>query len=176
MPWHGRQAEDILTAVWLAEAEDGVFRLPPDISGTTGLAVHAAMTRFVDRVGDKPPARVYIDTASGDNNTWLIAALVQRMEATVHIGLAAISAGLAIAVAVPGGQRVCSAGTRFGWHGSLYKVGRDPSGMSDEARAEYMAARTARPVQWWQSRAGDGSVLEFGAREALEWGVVTEVR
>lgn len=137
-----RQAEDLQVAVWFADAEDGVFNLPRDISGKIGYAIAAAMQRYLRRGEPNGTAGVWIDTDNGDVTAWQIAAVVQKLEACVFIGQRCVSAGIIIAVA--GATRRCvTEYTRFGWHGSPYKPGHDASGMSDYDRATYMAERTA---------------------------------
>ena len=179
MNWTLRQSEDLQTELWLLAAAVGRFVLPLDLSGAAADAVTMALANLEFLRANKehgwtlPPAHVFVNTNTGDFRAWEIARLTEALEATVHIGQYCISAGLIVAVA--GKHRVCRPDTKFGWHGSTAKPGHDPSHKDDEARAVYMAERTKVSAPLWLVYAQSGNLLEFGAEEALDWGVVDEV-
>lgn len=176
MNWTLRQCEDLQTEFWARAAAMGRIVLPLDLSGAAADAVTMALQNIEfarQHGGFAPPVHVWVNTNTGDFRAWEIGRLVQAVEATVHIGQFCISAGLLVAVA--GKHRTCHPRTQFGWHGSSAKPGHDSSMKSDEARARYMADRTAQPYEWWLERGLPGDLLTFGAEEALAWGVVDEV-
>jgi hypothetical protein len=83
----------------------------------------------------------------------------------------ATSAGLLLFLA--GERRIAHPAARFGFHGNVYLPWFGALG--NEERATWFASRTQRDFAWWMARCEQGSLYEFGAAEALDIGVATEV-
>jgi len=111
-----------------------------------------------------------VNTTGGDGSCWRIAKLLEKNMWDCTVDEVAISAGLIMTVACRG-TRTCAPGSLFVFHGDDT---RDYE-RSNPARAEWFAARTKMPYEFWLEHAGAKHAFQFGAEEALECGVIHEI-
>ena len=112
--------------------------------------------------------RVYVDTNNGDATCWDLAEeLLKHPMSTAIIGEEALSAGLIIARACA--VRTCTPKTQFLFHG--FK-GLDEA---NSKKAAWFAKRTNLTEEEWYDLAKTGNDVEFGAEQALAWGIVQQV-
>lgn len=153
---------------WCRLADSGCIYVPWDLTGDAEDAMLYALRLAVVR---QPNAlRLYIDTVNGTNSVWEMAQLIERAtdHSHAHVTGHALSAGLILTVACK--RRTCVPSAEFLYHGAD-KRNHDAD---DARRAEWFARRTTAPYEFWLSKTCDGE-YRFGAREALELGVVHEV-
>ena len=171
----------IEAAFFREELAHGDLWVPADMrehSWVLWAALRSAMA------AELPFLRVHVNTINGDGHCWYVARAIEEFanncrtaanyavreyytEALVTSN--ALSAGLIVAVACE--RRVCGSNTHFQFHGSSQK-GEEHK---DQRKAEWFGARTALPEAEWMRMAQDGEPRDFGAEQALEWGVVHEI-
>ena len=153
---------------WCRLADRGVLYVPWDLTGDAEGAMLNAL-RLVDFNGPDG-LLLYINTGKGRHTVWEMARLIEHAAANsvAHVTGHALSAGLVLTVACT--YRRCVPDAEFLYHGIDW---RDHDA-DDERGAEWFAGRTSAPREFWLSKAQEGD-YRFGAREALELGVVHEV-
>jgi len=154
---------------WAKAAERGDIYVPRELHGDAAQAVILAVHNKRD---SQAPLTLHIDCIIGDDTCVAIAdILMDRTGPTsAHITHRALSAGLYLAVACD--RRSAVPHAQFLFHGSPYKHG----GPQDIADAAFFATQTNREEAFWLERAEDGASMEFGVEEALEYGIIHEVR
>lgn len=155
-------------ALFTSELDAGRLWVPRDVSGPVADLLRVAVMRY-----DGPELTVYIDTNNGTETVWSLADVIAAAgwKAVAYVAGEAKSAGLILTCACRG-RRTCRPDTRFLYHGSPYKSGAD----ADERKARWFAQHTTAPYEHWRHMADSGEDFTFGPTEALEWGVVHEVR
>ncbi len=153
---------------WVRLADDGCIHTPPRMINEAAAAVYYHILLSV-RQGR--PLDFVIDTIEGDSTVWRMAkALEQGSNATTAtVTYRAYSAGLVLACACS--RRTATPHAQFLYHGlNIRNYQRD-----DERRAQWFGERTHRDAEFWLDLCSQGDTV-FDARQALEWGVIHEIR
>ncbi len=134
--------------------------VPKDIRGEVGVALAAEV-----RAMPPGPLTVHVDCNNGDASCWDLAQAIIEHDgkATAMVGAEAKSAGLIVALACD--KLVCRSDTRFLYHGF---AGQEEA---NRKKAAWFALRTIISEAVWYAMAETGVDNEFGAKEALEWGI-----
>ena len=159
--------------LWQDNAERGYIAVSNDADDAWCMAVGQLVERW-QALPETKPAHIVVNVAKcGSGSAWsfYLAKHLATLGCDTMAGKEAGSAGLFLFMA--GTKRVCHPQTRFLFHGNLYRWMQ--SGASDAERAAWFAGRTAMEYDWWLETAQRNGPLEFGAKEALAWGVATEV-
>jgi ATP-dependent protease ClpP protease subunit len=138
--------------------------VPEDIRGEVADDLAAQV-----RVMPPGPLAVHVNCNNGSASCWDLAEAIgaHKGKTTAIIGAEAKSAGLIVACACD--HRACRQDTQFLYHGF---AGQETA---NRKKAVWFAARTTKPEAEWYAMAEDGELHEFGADEALSYGVVHEV-
>lgn len=161
---------DLLTAdslpvlqasLFMEEARRGHLWVPKDVSGAMADALRATLAICKERF----PLYVHIDTNNGTGTVWNLAQALGLLRSTrAYVGAEAKSAGLILTCACQ--ARTCQPDSQFLYHGFA------GWGIANARKAKWFAERTKLPEETWLTMAETGEAQEFGAKQALEWGVV----
>lgn len=150
--------------MFLEEATKGRIWVPKDVSGD----IAKMLERSMDCIAADQRLDLHIDTNNGTATVWSLAEAIKARTLTrAHVGAEALSAGLILTCACA--HRICLPDTRFLYHGF---PGQDEA---NARKAKWFAERTNLPEETWLAMAETGEAHEFGAEQALEWGVVHSV-
>ena len=156
---------------WWNQVQDGILWT---CSKCVGEATERAMLGGIygareaaDFAGRNPMLVVNMD--DGGSNIWRIARELEKAVWDCHVWGVAASAGLIVTCACRG-HRTCGERACFLFH----SVDERHPEAEDQQRAEWFAARTTQPVEFWLELCEQGDTI-FRAEEALAWGVVHEI-
>jgi len=158
---------------WLDNAQRGYVVVDGDAEEECCSTIFSLVDGWLSLPFTKPP-QVIVNVRrceSGDAMSFMLGQTIAKLECQTRVVFAAGSAGLFIFMG--GTERLAKPGVRFTFHGNLYRWMQ--RGASDEMRADWFASRTKMPYDWWFERCKLDGVFEFGAEEALEIGVVTDI-
>lgn len=172
---HEHDWRDLAQQQYLASAQAGYICLACDAEDDWCHLVGMLARQWLACPATKPPKVVLMihTCRSGHAHSWNLAwhYLSQLPGLETRARVEATSAGLLLFLA--GERRIAHPEVRFGFHGKIYLPWFGALG--NEPRAEWFASRTNMPYEWWLEKAEYAGVTEFGAAEALAWGVATEV-
>ena len=165
--------EMLQAQIWLREADAGRIDIEGILKDEEAW-VYRNYLRYAARSEVDTPYTFYIDCDGTDDNCWEMARYIKQLKGrtVAVIDDEAISGGLIIALACD--HRIAVSGAKFAWHGSPKKPGND--WRSDEDRVDFITERTTAPRELWEEKAESGKAYWFKAEEALEWGVIHEVK
>jgi hypothetical protein len=182
MKWEMRSADASRNVgdLWLEAARKGTIWVPYKIDAYEGAMLMMALNLLRDR----DEITLHIDTANGYGNSFDACKelLWRRDNGLKTIGFVdgdACSIGLSyIAVCT---YRVATPDSEFLVHGESSRQGEmlpDGTYLQDHYVANWLGSRgfTKRTYEEWLATVCEGELVPFGAEQALEWGVIDEIR
>lgn len=155
---------------WWAEVRRGVVWGPLECSGNASMALELAVRGMSPNIQHP---HLQINMIGGDKTCWKIARLLEQSRSfgwDCTVGGNATSAGLILTCACEG-DRICRPHSIFTFHGDNTRHSEE----DDQMRSRWFAEHTKMPVEFWLEHCADRAPFEFGAEEAVEYGVVGKI-
>ena len=166
--------------LWIDAARAGTIWVPEFVEDAHALA----LTMALNLLRDRDEITLHIDTCSGGKSAWdgPCPELLWRRDTGKRtigvVGGQAVSIGLSYLA--PCTQRIANPDSEFLVHGETMRHGgaRHESGvlLEDHYAADWLARFTKRTYDEWLTTCETGDMMTFGAEQALEWGVIDEIR
>jgi ATP-dependent protease ClpP protease subunit len=180
MEW-GLKAVDasrVLGDLWMRSAQQGIVWVPEEVTNYDS----AMLTMALRLLRGEEEVELYIDTCTGHSQSFepckeLLWRRENGKQTTGFVGGQAISIGLSyIAVCT---RRIATPDSEFLVHGEpLRDAQKLDSGeyLEDHYAADWLSRFTPRSYEEWLETVRPGRHVKFGAEQALEWGVIDEIR